>query len=85
MHELCHLMGLPRSEQQPDSRGAKPQRAKETYWTQGAFDAVVGRLQLNLTKPCVTLGRCVTTVLLWALDMFAFICAYLSDKNGQNQ
>ncbi|CAE7318371.1 atg4 [Symbiodinium microadriaticum] len=30
----------------------------ETYWTQGAFDAVVGRLQLSLSKPCVTGKAC---------------------------
>eukprot|EP00439_Symbiodinium_sp_Y106_P058953 s2183_g8.t1 len=30
----------------------------ETYWTQGAFDAVVGRLQLSLSKPCVTGTAC---------------------------
>ncbi|CAJ1428236.1 unnamed protein product [Effrenium voratum] len=28
----------------------------ETYWTQGSFDAVVGRLQLGLQKPCGELG-----------------------------
>ncbi|CAE7591729.1 atg4 [Symbiodinium natans] len=30
----------------------------ETYWTQGAFDSVVGRLQLNLLQPCVNGSSC---------------------------
>ena len=44
----------------PEAQNPNPKSvqstAKETYWTQGAFDAVVGSLQLKLSEPCRTLG-----------------------------
>ena len=52
---------------------------KETYWTQGAFDSVVGRLQLNLLQPCVTLG------LPWIFQLAVFQAFSCNLANPENR